>query len=46
MLELFYGSSMVKYKGTQQPSAKSRTPPLPALERSAIVPELGVYGHT
>lgn len=45
MMEMFYGSSMVKYRGTQQPSAKRRTPPLSSFELSALAPELGIHSH-
>lgn len=40
---IFYGSSIVKYRGTQQPSAKSRTPLPPSFELSALAPELGIH---
>lgn len=45
MMEMFYGSSMVKYRETQQPSVKSRTLPLPSFELNALAPELGIHGH-
>lgn len=36
---------MVKYRGTQQPSARSRTPLLPSFEVSALPPELGIHSR-